>query len=67
MNSAIAYLNEGKLDDAKSTLTVVAYSPHGGETADVAKRMMADIEAGNANAALAEARKKEANPPGGSR
>jgi tetratricopeptide (TPR) repeat protein len=55
MNSAIAYLNEGKLDEAKTTLTVVAYSPHGGETADLAKRMMTDIIAGNAKAALAEA------------
>ena len=28
MNSAIAYLNEGKFAEAKSALTVVAYSPH---------------------------------------
>lgn len=55
MNSAIAYLNEGKVEDAKSTLSVVAYSPHAGEIGDIAKRMMADIDAGNAKAALVEA------------
>ncbi|HEV8406543.1 MAG TPA: hypothetical protein VGQ34_01305, partial [Sphingomicrobium sp.] len=54
MNSAIAYLVKGKLAEAKSTLSVVAYSPHSGEISDVAKRMMADIEAGNGGAALAE-------------
>jgi tetratricopeptide (TPR) repeat protein len=55
MNSAIAYLHEGKLKEAKSTLSVVAYSPHGGDASDLAKRMMADIEAGNGKAALNEA------------
>jgi tetratricopeptide (TPR) repeat protein len=57
MNSAIAYLNEGKLEEAKATLTVVAYSPHAGEIGDVAKRMMVDINAGNAKAALEEAKR----------
>ena len=54
MNSAIAYLSEGKLQEAKSTLSVVAYSPHSGEVSDIAKRMMADIEAGDARKALSE-------------
>jgi len=55
MNSAIAFLEEGKLKDARSTLAVVAYSPHAEQAAVVAKRMMADIDAGNGRAALAEA------------
>jgi tetratricopeptide (TPR) repeat protein len=54
MNSAIAYLNEGKLKEARSTLSVVAYSPHAKEAAQVAQRMMADIDAGDARAALRE-------------
>lgn len=54
MNSAIAYLNEGKPKEARTTLTVVAYSPHVGETGEVAKRMIAAIDAGNAKGALAE-------------
>ena len=58
MNSAIAYLVEGKLEEAKVTLTVVAYSPHAGEIGDVAKRMMVDIKAGNAKAALTETKRE---------
>ncbi|MGE5562882.1 MAG: tetratricopeptide repeat protein [Bacillota bacterium] len=54
MNSAIAYLEEGKLKEARSTLTVVAYQPHAGEAADLAKRMMSDIDSGDAKAALRE-------------
>ena len=56
MDSAIAYLHEGKAKEARSTLTVVAYSPHVGEAGDVAKRMISDIDSGNAGAALAELR-----------
>lgn len=54
MNSAIAYLNEGKPKDASSTLTVVAYSPHVGQMGALARRMIADIDRGNAKAALQE-------------
>jgi Flp pilus assembly protein TadD len=56
MNSAIAYLEKGKLKDARSTLTVVAYSPHADQAAELAKRMVADIDAGNGKAALMEMR-----------
>jgi tetratricopeptide (TPR) repeat protein len=56
MNSAIAYLNEGNPKDARATLAVVAYSPHAAEAGDVAKRMMADIDAGDSKAALMELR-----------
>jgi hypothetical protein len=54
MNSAIAYLNEGNLREARATLTVVAYSPHVEVMGDLARRMIADIDAGNAKAALNE-------------
>jgi hypothetical protein len=54
MNSAIAYLNEGKPREARDTLTVVAYSPHVEEVGDIARRMIADIDAGNAKGALEE-------------
>jgi tetratricopeptide (TPR) repeat protein len=56
MNSAIAYLNEGKAREARATLIVVAYSPHVAETGDVAKRMIADIDSGDPKAALFELR-----------
>jgi len=56
MNSAIAYLEAGKLKDARSTLMVVAYAPHAGEAAVIGRRMMADIDAGDAKAALADVR-----------
>lgn len=52
VNSAIAYLNEGKFKEARSTLAVVAYSPHAGSAAGVAKRMIVDIDAGKGKAAL---------------
>lgn len=54
MNSAIAYLNEGKDKDARATLTVVAYSPHSAHMGDLARHMIADIDAGKARAALME-------------
>jgi len=57
MNSAIAYLNEGKPKEARATLTVVAYSPHVAEMGDVARRMIADIDSGNAREALFETRR----------
>lgn len=57
MNSAIAYLEERKLKEARSTLQVVAYSPHSESAGEVAKRMMADIDAGDSKAALMEVRR----------
>jgi hypothetical protein len=56
MDSAIAYLEESKFDDAKTTLTVVAYSPHSGSAAEMARRMIADIDGGKGKAALEELR-----------
>jgi len=57
MNSAIAYLEQDKLKEARSTLSLVAYSPHAKEVAEVAQRMIADIDAGNGKAALMETRR----------
>ena len=62
MNSAIAYLNEGKPKEARATLTVVAYSPHVGGAAEVAKRMIAAIDSNNPRSALMELRHRPATP-----
>ena len=62
MNSAIAYLNEGKAKEARATLTVVAYSPHVDQMGDVAKRMIAAIDAGNPKQALLELRRPRTVP-----
>jgi len=56
MDSAIAYLNDGKPKEARATLTVVAYSPHGGNMDKIAQRMIAAIDSGDAKAALAQLR-----------
>lgn len=54
MNSALAYVNEGKFKEARTTLVPVAYSPHGGDAAEAARRMIARIDAGDGkNAAQA--------------
>jgi hypothetical protein len=55
-------LNEGKFNEARSTLTVVAYSPHAATTGDMAKRMIADIDAGKGKAALLEMRGRATQP-----
>jgi Flp pilus assembly protein TadD len=64
MNSAIAYLNEDKPKEARSTLEVVAYSPHAEQAGEIAKRMMADIDAGNSKAALMELRRESSGQSG---
>ena len=52
INSAIAYLHEGKLKDARRALVPVAYSPHAGEAASAARRMIVKIDAGDAKGAV---------------
>jgi tetratricopeptide (TPR) repeat protein len=52
MNSAVAYLNEGKPKEARSTLVLVAYSPHAGTVAAMARRMIARIDANDPKGAL---------------
>lgn len=65
MNSAVAYLNERKLKEARSTLVPVAYSPHAGRIAEAARAMIARIDAGDVRAALIAAKppKNEAISP----
>ena len=58
MSSAVAYLNERKLKEARSTLVPVAYSPHAGKVAEAARAMIAKIDVGDARAAL-----MAGNPP----
>lgn len=55
MNSAIAYLNDGKFKEARTTLIPIAYSPHASTAADIARRMIARIDAGDGRAALRDA------------
>ena len=52
MNSAIAYVEDGKFKEASDTLKVVAYSPHAGEAADAAKRLIGDLDAGKGKDSL---------------
>jgi hypothetical protein len=51
----LRYLEEGKPLEAKQALTVVAYDPHGGDTAQLARTMIEKIDSGNAKDALAAA------------
>jgi predicted Zn-dependent protease len=55
LNSAIAYLNEGKPKEARKALVPVAFSPHAGEAAAIAARMIVKIDAGDAKGALTSA------------
>jgi predicted Zn-dependent protease len=54
MNSAVAYLNENKLTEARATLAPVAYSPHSEGAGEVARRLIAAIDAGKVHEALLE-------------
>jgi tetratricopeptide (TPR) repeat protein len=56
MNSAIAYLNEGRPKEARATLIVVAYSPHAEGIGQAAQRLIAAIDEGKGKAALFELR-----------
>jgi tetratricopeptide (TPR) repeat protein len=55
MNSAMAYLNEGKLPEAKHALAPIAYDPHGGRMSKLARTIIEKIDAGDGKAALAAA------------
>lgn len=58
LNSAVAYINEGKLAEAKATLTTVAYSPHGAGASEAAKRMIEAIDSGAKGREVIEAGSK---------
>lgn len=62
MSSAFAYLNEGKLKEARTTLAPIAYSPHGGSFAEDARKMIAKIDAGDAAGAMAAAAASASSP-----
>jgi len=53
MNSALAYLEESKLREARQALVPIAYDPHGGDFAKMARKMMERIDAGDTKGALA--------------
>lgn len=55
LNSAYIYLLDGKLAEARRALVPVAYDPHGGESADMAKAVIAKIDAGDSAGAIAAA------------
>ena len=55
MTSAAAYLNEGKFTEAKHALTPVAYDPHGGKLAEIARTMIEKIDTGDGKSALSAA------------
>jgi len=52
MNSALIYLREGNLAEARSAIIPIAYDPHGEEIGTIARLMLAKINAGDAKGAL---------------
>jgi hypothetical protein len=54
LQSAGQYLIDGKPKEARAALIPVAYDPHGGEAAEMARKMIQHIDAGDSKAALKE-------------
>lgn len=52
MNSAIRYIEDGNMGEAKHALTVVAYDPHGGDEAQLARTIIEKIDSGAAKGAV---------------
>jgi hypothetical protein len=52
MNSAIRYIQDGKFAEAKQALAVVAYDPHGGDEAQLARTIIEKIDSGAAKGAI---------------
>jgi tetratricopeptide (TPR) repeat protein len=52
MNSAIRYIEDGKSADAKQALRVVAYDPHGGSEAELARAIIEKIDSGAGKEAI---------------
>lgn len=65
--AAQSYLRDGALPQARAMLMAVAINPHSGKTGDTAARMVAAIDAGHPEQAIAELSKKpdEAKKPEG--
>jgi tetratricopeptide (TPR) repeat protein len=53
LNSALQYLRDGKLKEARLTLAPIAYDPHGKDIAATARAMIAKIDAGDGKGAEA--------------
>jgi tetratricopeptide (TPR) repeat protein len=51
LNSALRYLRDGKLKEARLALAPIAFNPHGREVAAQARQMIAKIDAGDAKGA----------------
>ena len=51
LNSALQYLRDGNVKEARLTLAPIAYNPHGRETASMARKMIEKIDAGDLKAA----------------
>jgi len=51
VNSALRYLRDGKLAEARLTLAPIAFDPHGRRTAEMARAMITKIDAGDAKGA----------------
>jgi hypothetical protein len=52
MTSAMQYLIDGKVADGRRALAVIAYDPHGGDTARSARQVLAKVNAGDLKGAL---------------
>jgi len=52
LNSAAAYLMENRPKEARQALIPVAYSPHADQAAEIARRMITKIDAGDAKGAI---------------
>ena len=51
INSAMQYLRDGKLKEARAALIPIAYDPHGRQNAAAARSMIVLIDAGDAKGA----------------
>lgn len=54
LNTALTFLRDGKIADARRTIRPLAYNPHGGALAEQASRIVAEIDAGKAATAIVE-------------
>lgn len=52
MSAAVMFLNQKKAEEAREALGPVAYDPHGGALAEIAKRTLAALATGDSAAAL---------------
>lgn len=61
VDSAMAYLDEGKGKEARRELIPVAHYPHGGGMSEMAQKMIERIDAGDTKGAIAAAEAKSAD------